>query len=354
METRYLLRKDHLLPLLRRLQKGHRLVAPARNRHGDTFYAEVRDLDRFHLDLDTPPQESAKRFFLPQQEVLFTYRTDGPEGYGFSPVVAPSPPTVYFGLRPCDLTAILYTDLVLLKERRDPGYQRRRQEAVLIALGCSRPRASCFCNATKSGPFLDFGYDLQLTDLGDRFFVEVGRARGRQLVEDWHPFFAEAGEEDVKAQYQVALEAAGSFERSVDLDLAVRALADHGGSDALWAELASRCQGCGGCAFLCPTCTCYTLRDQCLGPSHGERLRCWDACTLAGFTRMAGGHNPADPGRDVLRRRFEHKLRDSVRQHGRPSCVGCGRCVGSCFGGVDMLMAIERLAGEAEPPEEGV
>jgi formate hydrogenlyase subunit 6/NADH:ubiquinone oxidoreductase subunit I len=90
--------------------------------------------------------------------------------------------------------------------------------------------------------------------------------------------------------------------------------------------------------------------DQPLDHTSGVRLRQWDACTFAGFTRMAGGHNPVNYNDHAVRRRFLHKLKTDVEKHGRPSCVGCGRCVGICFGGVDMIRFIEMV--NALPGEE--
>jgi ferredoxin len=73
-------------------------------------------------------------------------------------------------------------------------------------------------------------------------------------------------------------------------------------------------------------------------------VRTWDACTFAGFTTMAGGHNPVDMKQDRVRRRFMHKLYYDVKAHNRPSCVGCGRCVEMCFGGVDMIQFIKMVS----------
>ena len=349
METRYILKKDHLLPWLRRLAKSHRVVAPLKNRHGDTLYGELDAVETAELDLAGQPQASAKSFFLPQQEVLFTYQRGAEGGYEFTETPPAAPPTVFFGLRSCDLSAILYTDVVFLGREKEPGYRQRREAAILISIACHEPQANCFCHATKSGPFLEFGYDLQFTDLGNRFLVEVGRSRGEELVREWQPFFSLATEEDVKLQYQLALEANGLFRRSVDVGHAVQVLAEGGVAEAVWRELADRCQDCGGCAYLCPTCTCFTIRDEKLTEDHGERLRCWDACTLDGFSRMAGGHNPVNKEAHALQRRFQHKLRDDVRKHGRPSCVGCGRCVGICFGGVDIIRFVDMVSEEELP-----
>jgi ferredoxin len=146
------------------------------------------------------------------------------------------------------------------------------------------------------------------------------------------------------------LEARSSFRQTVHVDPAIKKLARNSDLETVWRELSARCQDCGGCAYICPTCTCFTIVDQPLDHTSGVRLRQWDACTFAGFTRMAGGHNPVNYNDHAVRRRFLHKLKTDVEKHGRPSCVGCGRCVGICFGGVDMIRFIEMV--NALPGEE--
>ncbi|NDY41857.1 4Fe-4S ferredoxin [Dissulfurirhabdus thermomarina] len=343
----FILEKDHLVPLLRRLGRDRRLVAPVRNGYGDTLYAPVTDLEEDGLDLEARPQNSLKGFFFPQRERLFSYTvapdTGGGHRYAFETHLPEERPTVYFGVRSCDLFGVLYCDLVFLKgRRRDAYYQRRRAGAVFATLACHHPFAGCFCNATRTGPSLELGFDLQLFDLGDRFYVETGKPGGAEIVARWPAFFQPAGEPDRQAQFQAALEARGLFERKIHVDLAVGLLAGRE-PEGVVRRLSERCQDCGGCAFVCPTCTCFTITDQPLDEHHGERVRTWDACTFSGFTRMAGDANPVDGATERVRRRFLHKLRHDVARHGRPSCVGCGRCLGICFGGVDMARFVEMV-----------
>jgi len=113
-------------------------------------------------------------------------------------------------------------------------------------------------------------------------------------------------------------------------------------ADAVWQDLSLRCQDCGGCAYVCPTCTCFTISDYPLSAGRGERVRGWDACTFAGFTALAGGHNPVNHKKAAICQRFMHKLKFDVEKHGRPSCVGCGRCVDICFGGTDIVRFINK------------
>ena len=346
MTDKYILKRDHLLPLLRKLKKTHRLIAPVRNRHGDTLFTAIDNLDEVRIDLENQAQNSLKQFFFPQRETLFSYSNPAGDSYHFEPVAEEIPPTLYFGVRPCDLAAVLYLDVVFLKNAKDPNYLQRRQNSILVGLNCNDPFAGCFCNATRNGPFTDFGFDLQLTDLGDRFLVEYDRSRGQEIISEWRQFFAQAGEQDVKAQYQAFLEARGKFRLQVHLDQAVKKLAEDEVPESVWEELSMRCQDCGGCAYICPTCTCFTISDLQTSDHAGERIRSWDACTFSGFTRMAGGHNPVDRQMRGIEKRFRHKLQFDVKKDNRPSCVGCGRCVNICFGGTDIVRFINMACCE--------
>ena len=338
-ETIMILPKDNLRGLLRKLGRDRRLVAPIRNDWGDTFYAEMHDLDGMEVDLAHQPQASLKEFFFPQQEVIATYELG--DGYAFTPRRQVEP-TVFFGVRSCDLAAVLYMDMIFAAPRRDDNYFARRQDSIIITLACNQPFERCFCNATGSGPLMEYGYDLQLTDLGGHFLVEAGRQQGETLLRAWAPFFAQATRADRELQYQLMLEAGGRFAKKVEVEHACAILARQEVAQEIWQQLSARCADCGGCAYVCPTCTCFSLRDMASSPRHGERLRAWDACTFAGFSRMAGGHNPVKP-EHTLQRRFLHKLKFDVAKHGRPSCVGCGRCVDICFGHVDITTFIDAV-----------
>ncbi len=346
MTDKYILKKDHLIAFLRKLKKKNRLIAPLKNRHGDTLFSAVDSVDNVQIDLDNQAQNSLKQYFFPQQEVLFSYKTSSSTNYEFEPAEASSLPTLYFGVRPCDLAAILYMDVAFLMDSKDPSYQQKRKDSILIGLNCNTPFPNCFCNATRSGPFIDFGFDLQFTDLGDRFLVQFDRAAGEEIINDFPQFFAPATEDDVKKQYQLFLESRGGFKNQVHVDLASKRLSDGTVSQDIWQELSMRCQDCGGCAYICPTCTCFTIYDQPITENEGERIRSWDACTFSGFTLMAGGHNPVDRKQQAIEQRFRHKLQYDVKKHGRSSCVGCGRCVDICFGGTDIVRFINMVCSE--------
>ncbi|MCK5069883.1 MAG: 4Fe-4S dicluster domain-containing protein [Desulfocapsa sp.] len=334
-----ILSKDNLYPFLRKLTKDARLVAPVKNEYGDTLFSEIDDIDKTKIDLENQPQTSLKPFFLPQQETLAEYNIVKGD-YNFTPP-EPAQATIFFGVRSCDLTALLYMDLIFSKPTKDATYYDRRNNSLIITLGCNQPFDNCFCEATGSGPYMEYGYSLQFIDLGDRYFVSAGRRKGADLLEKWGYFFREVQEEDQKRRYQLLLEARGQFNRNIQVDHACQKLQKETVSEKIWEKLSSRCYDCGGCAYVCPTCTCFSVDDKPQDSTSGIRIRTWDACTSSGFTRMAGGHNPVNRNKHALKRRFLHKLKHDYESHGKASCTGCGRCVNICFGGVDITTFID-------------
>ncbi|AGF76886.1 hypothetical protein UWK_00301 [Desulfocapsa sulfexigens DSM 10523] len=342
-----ILSKDNLYPLLRKLRKEARLIAPVKNEHGDTLFRPVGDIDTTDIDLENQPQESLKPFFLPQQETLTGYTINKGE-YSFSPP-PPAKNTIFFGVRSCDLTALLYMDLIFSKPFKDATYFDRRNHSLIITLGCNQPFANCFCEATGSGPYLEYGYGLQFIDIGDRYYVSAGRGKGADLLNKWSYFFREVEEEDQNRRYQLFLEARGQFTRNIQVPHACRKLQQEPVAEAIWEKLSSRCYDCGGCAYVCPTCTCFSVDDKPQDNNSGIRVRSWDACTSSGFTRMTGGHNPVDRTRHALKRRFLHKLKHDFASHGKASCTGCGRCIDICFGGVDITTFIELFTQQEKP-----
>jgi sulfhydrogenase subunit beta (sulfur reductase) len=108
-----------------------------------------------------------------------------------------------------------------------------------------------------------------------------------------------------------------------------------------WTKVASYCIGCGGCIYVCPMCSCFDVDDKMTGATEGVRYRSWDTCDVAGFTREVSGHNPRATRADRRKRWFYHKLSmDYLTKNPVIGCVGCGRCVITCPGGIDMATVV--------------
>jgi sulfhydrogenase subunit beta (sulfur reductase) len=60
---------------------------------------------------------------------------------------------------------------------------------------------------------------------------------------------------------------------------------------------------------------------------------------------VAGGENFREGRPARIKFRYYHKQRGFVAEHGRPSCVGCGRCISACPVKIDISEVISQLRG---------
>jgi ferredoxin len=340
----HILNKNHLSFWLRRLKTSHELIAPMRDTSGDIVLTE---LPRMHeTALDGPAlMPSPKEFLLPQMEQLFCYSDEGIEE-AFN-----KRPRVLFGIRPCDLSAIRILDLFYLGKDKDVYYETRRTRTVLVSIACNQPDPTCFCLGLGTGPFLKSGFDLQFTDLGDRFLVETGSETGTALVEDFPHIFTQPAQPDMEDLYEARLASQSRFEKRVNLEQVRKRIQAGDVSDSFWESVAVRCFECGGCVYNCPVCTCFNVIDRPVAPDSGKRIRIWDTCMFKGFTRMAGGILPAEAKINRTKRWFHHKLVHWPAQFGAFGCVGCGRCAVSCPGKIDMATVALRIKGSDQAEE---
>jgi ferredoxin len=112
-----------------------------------------------------------------------------------------------------------------------------------------------------------------------------------------------------------------------------------------WKEIASRCVGCGACAFICPACHCFDINDE-GSADKGIRRKHWDACGFGKFTNHASGHNPRDVQPQRYRNRIMHKFKYYDEKFGQTLCTGCGRCVRACPVGIDIAAIVEEIGNK--------
>ncbi|HSC71327.1 MAG TPA: 4Fe-4S dicluster domain-containing protein, partial [Candidatus Methylomirabilis sp.] len=205
------------------------------------------------------------------------------------------------------------------------------------------------------GPFLKSGegHDIQLIPLEGRYLAEVDSETGERLIATAPRLFREATEADLAERDRTLAGVEQRFSTTAYLARGIAKVTNDAVPGDLWKAMAERCIGCGGCTYLCPLCTCFTVCDR-RRNGQGERVRRWDHCLLAGFTREASGHNPRAEKAQQFKRRFFHKLSyQYLEREGRPGCVGCGRCLTTCMMGVDMAAVLMRIRDAGRRPKWG-
>lgn len=323
--------KENLIQFLQSLAKEHTLIAPVEE-DGIISFKQVTDANEIKSEYQNslvPP----KSWFFPQSERLFTFRCT----QGKYELFEPSLPSgaVLFGVRPCDLKAILALDPVFYGKYKDLHYSNKRENTILIGLACSSIERHCFCYAIGDSPTDSQGADIFITLAGNRYMVEILTIKGTELVSRYTQYFTEDKiEQEILQKKQDQTAQLLEQRKPYDLKKVKRFLDNHF-ELPYWEELAYRCLGCGICTYLCPTCHCFDVCDYTKEGSDGERIRCWDSCQFKDFNLIAGGYNPRPTKKERLRNRFLHKFKYHEDRYGLFGCVGCGRCVRKCPVNID-------------------
>ena len=351
------IRSTDILRLVDLLREEYEVIAPFGGRGRDSYFEAVTDANRDRVQIHLHnPYYPPKRYVLPHIEPLLTLHTN--DHVRIEPR-AEAPKRALFGIRSCDTAGIYHLDRFYLgRDFKDVYYERRRQNLFLVNVVCSDPERDidddCFCVCSDTGPAARDHFDLQLMDLGEEFLVVAGSPKGEALFVN--PLFRKATPEHVARRREILGEVRKRFKLATSWYAAtVRAITAGLVSEGTWEQIGNRCLECGGCSYMCPTCTCFTVTERRTGPQEIERMRIWDSCALGGFTRMAGGFNPRKPVHDRRNRRFIRKLAHYfIQRELSVSCVGCGRCVEVCHGTIGMPTVVEivrRASAETERHE---
>lgn len=296
------------------------LVAPTLQ--GDVLLVRRINTSREIAHSFTRPLLSLKEAFFPPTERLFNIHKTGQqvvleENY-------PDWETVVFGVRPCDARGAQLLDCLFLDTNPvDPFYARRRQNTTLIGLACRELGPSCFCSSTGGGPDASSGVDIMLYEVDEGYQVEAVTEKGRFLIPGGEWKEIECSHEQSVGE---SLDFSGiKWQRII--------------KDDYWEAISERCLSCRACAYVCPTCRCFAIRDEVLQPGQFERIRCWDSCAGENYRRVAGGHRARPDKGDRLRNRILCKAYYFSEQYnpaGGIACTGCGRCIDACPAGVDI------------------
>lgn len=286
------------------------------------------------------PATAWKRFLYPPVERLWRARRSG-AGFAIEDdfVEADEPPLALFAIRACDLAAIGILDEVLTGSERnaDARYRMRRERALIVAVDCAHPAASCFCASMATGPGAAGGFDLVISEVADdgenlpRLLIAPGSPRGTALLARIERRPATSGE---IAAADSSLATAAAMTRTMPADIA--AILARNLEHPMWSAIAERCLACANCTMVCPTCFCATVEDITdLSGEAAERVRSWDSCFTIEHSYIHGGSIRTSAAARY-RQWMTHKLSTWHEQFGTSGCVGCGRCITWCPVGIDI------------------
>ncbi len=351
--------------------QGYRIIGPT-VREGTILFDEisgVEDLPEGKTDEQAPGSyrlknrgdnalfgftvgpQSPKKYLLPMRLKLFDAYKEGRSfrvESGFDPNSTDLPPLAFFGIKPCEVSAIAIQDKIFLEGMyTDPIYRSLRERSIIIAVNCTSPGNLCFCTSMNTGPKVSEGFDLALTeivnDVEHYFIVDVGSEKGSALLQSIPSRPADSSHREIAQQaYDHAVHAMG---RKIDMT-DVRTLLFENLEHPEWNAVAARCLTCANCTLVCPTCFCTTVEDtNDLSGEHTERWRRLNSCFTLDFTRVAGG-NFRTSAKSRYRQWLTHKLAGWYDQFGSSGCVGCGRCITWCPVGIDIVAEVDAIRGD--------
>ena len=279
-----------------------------------------------------------KKYFLPPAQEIFE------SAKRKISVAKPAKKFVLFGLPLPDLEALTYLDEIMRKPKEDFFYLQNRKQAVVIGLVNEE------IDSLPGGDIV-----LQKID-SENYKVWLKDAKAKNFIEEYKEFFsaiggsASGGEEDTPQIPQGS--SLGDWQKStrqslLDPELLADAVEwSWKNSPKIWEDLAQRCLGCGICTYVCPLCYCFSVEDRVGLDDKCSRCRKWDACTLPGFAKIAGGHSFRPTLKERYYNWFYHKFVRAYKEYGKSQCVGCGRCKNFCPAGIDIQEVLKNILEE--------
>ena len=298
--------------------------------------------------------QSPRRYLSPPRRTLWTGER---VGLDFLVKVKDADPPAYafLGIRACELAAVAVQDRVLRDGRYpDPHYAAARQRAFFVGVNCAAPAPTCFCTSMGTGPEVQRGHDLVLTELLDgsrhELFMEAATETGAAVLAealDGVPW-RDAGTSDGDAVHDVVAATAARMVRRLDPEAARDTLAanlDH----PQWDDVADRCLSCTNCTLVCPTCFCSSVEDvTSIDGERTERTQRWESCFTLGHSTLHGMGSVRGDIRSRYRQWLTHKLSTWWDQFGTSGCVGCGRCITWCPAAIDLTAEVAAISAPAQ------
>ena len=329
------LKKGDFVLFLKNLKRFGELWGPVKK--GDSYVyarAEPENFDLKAIRTIIP----AKKFFLPKKSTILKFKNG--EWKEHQEVVN----RVIFGLHPCEIHALNIYHKFYSRLYPDTYYLKNREANLIIGLSCI-PDDKCFCANTRTS-VVDEGFDLFLTDLGDKFLVWIGSPKGETAIRHVGHLFETVTAEDIEDYITWRKERDEAFQLKIPLE-GMPEIVSFSYESSIWDVMGEACLSCGTCTMVCPTCTCFDIQDEYdIKAEEMNRERLWYSCVYREYSMVAGGHNFREARSERLKLWYTHKLVGFMSKYGSPACVGCGRCIVSCPVEINILTVVKALKKE--------
>jgi len=332
-----IIKKKDVLNFLDSLKKECNIFVPMQ-KNGDIRFSEFDSSQDILWDYRNT-KISPKEIFLPPTDILYEFHGQEIRKSDTRNLLSN---TLIFGIRPCDAQAFSLLDKLFGGDDfQDPYYLKRRKQATIISLACTRPQITCFCTFLKGKPDNEEGSDIILFDLEEDILARPITDRGEKFIENLNNWFKEAKESDVEKKNKLMDLSLKKIRSQVNLQN-IKEKLDQAFDISFWNEIHQKCLGCGICTYLCPTCYCFDITDE-VRDGRGKRVRCWDSCMFPLFTLHASGHNPRPTYKERMRQRIMHKFNYCPENFKAIFCVGCGRCIRNCPVNLDLREVLKEI-----------
>lgn len=336
----YFVKKDGIDKLFSFLQAQYVLYVI--NRKGENLFWKTFSPEKINEVIinEYRPTEPLKGFIFKSKEKILN---------NFGDIEEEKRPCAVIGAKACDLHSLKVLDYVFMEgDFKDPFYIKARQQNLIVSSDCTSFKDVCFCLGIGVEPFPKEMFDLNFSELEDGYIITVGSEKGKDVLEkidlsvskvtDRQREKVQKNKQDFLNKLQASIDStklpsAESFKDAVRSNF----------KSEVWNEFADKCVECGGCNTICPTCHCFLLVDQGAEDKY-QRLKIWDSCLLKRFAKVAGGANPRKHLNERLRNRFIKKFDFFPEILELYACTGCGRCIETCPGDIDLREVLKSLA----------
>lgn len=333
-------KKDYSVFLTSLISK-YELIGPKKIKDDIYDFLPIKDLNEIDINYKKTTLPPAKKLLFPSIEELLSYKFD--EKINIAPVNK-SGEKILFGINSWDLNGVNFLDRIFTTDFIDENYMEKRNKLIIIGMDTEPDENNFACQMNSES--VNSGFDLFLSDLGDRYFVRIATSMGNELLSKY-AVVTEAAEKDFADYDKFLKDYRKKFKSKVDIEDFHENFEISYGKNQLWDKLSKNCFSCGSCNLVCPTCFCFNVKDDMkINLKEGIKSREWDSCMIPDYGLVTGGHNFRPTRSNRLKQRYRCKLKTFVDKFGVFSCVGCGRCIEACLAKINICEDINSIQKE--------